>query len=194
MKRLPLALACLGLAHFGCGSSANPTPSPTPTSSADSKESRDTAIERRLDERAKAAAAGDRAGVSRAERELDRLAAQTQNGSTARSKDPYLRLVTGFRFKTAPLYVQQIEYSSSDHQLFVRVNRDAFCLLTQAARIDAVEKVYGPADRALREADVRDFEFLLVPLSDRVSSEKDALAIGAATRVRLTRAGSDCAR
>jgi len=52
--------------------------------------------------------------------------------------------------------------------------------------------VYGPADRRLRRDGVRDFEFILVPLTDANPTENDALAIGVNGRLRLTTKGRGC--
>ena len=131
--------------------------------------------------------------MARAERELDRLAdaEPSENTGTSQAQDPYVRVLDDFRFKEAPLYVQQVE-SSSDHRLFVRVNRDAFCLNTVATRKEAATAVYERADTRLRRAGVRDFEFILVPLGEPAPNERDALAVGKAGRLRLTPTGRDC--
>jgi len=136
---------------------------------------------------------GDRGGVARAERELDRLAEAEQEIETDSpgSEDPYMRVVLGLGFKQAPLYVQQ-SISSSDHRLFVRVNEDAFCLMGVDERWDAAAAVYGPADEQLRRDGVRDFEFILVPLTDTDPTEDEALALGRNGRLRLTAKGRDC--
>lgn len=173
---------------------SEPPPSPTEETEPDDGEQRDASVERQLAARDDAAAAGDRAGVTRAERELDRLAAEEprDHSGKPKPKDPYDRMTSDFRFKQAPLYVQQIESSSSDHQLFVRVNEDAFCLLTDAARQAAVAAVYDPADRLLRRGGVDDFEFILVPLTLEDADAKAALAVGKRGRVQLTHAGREC--
>ena len=173
---------------------SEPPPSPVDEAAAGDEEERDASVERQLRAREDAATAGDRAGVARAERELDRLADQAPPDESGKAKpqDPYDRMIAAFRFKQAPLYVQQIESSSSDHRLFVRLNEDAFCLLTADARQAAAAAVYDPADRQLRSEGVDDFEFILVPLRLEDAEAKDALAIGRRGRMQLTRAGRAC--
>lgn len=181
MSRL-LRILLLAALLAGCGSAAD---KPDGASAEPDPEQRDAEVERRLDERVQAAAGGDRAAVRTAERRLDELAAQTERPA-ADSEDPFLAQVQSFAFKRAPLYVQRIESSLDLHELVVRVNRDAFCLLAEPARLEAVTAVYGPADAALREAGVDDFELILAPLEDQVSPRADALALGRGGGVELT--------
>lgn len=183
-----LRILLLAALLAGCGSAAD---QPDGASATPDPEQRDAEVEQRLDERARAAAGGDRAGVQRAERRLDELAAQAERPATD-SDDPFLTLVQGFAFKQRPLYVQQIESSLDLHELVVRVNRDAFCLLAEPARLAAVSAVYAPADAALREADVDDFELILVPLDQQTSARADALALGRGGEAELTPAGVTC--
>ena len=103
-----------------------------------------------------------------------------------------MSVVIGFRFKVAPLYVQQIESEESAHRLHVRVNRDAFCLMTPEARLSAAKAVYGPAEATLERAGSDDFRFILEPLGAEAASRRNALAIGSGGKLRLTRAGQDC--
>ena len=102
-----------------------------------------------------------------------------------------MRMLDEFRFKQAPLYVQQVT-SSDDHRIYVSVNRDAFCLLRARARLAAAAKVYEPADRRLRKGGVEDFEFILVPVAGTAPTDDRALAIGKRGRLRLTERGRNC--
>ena len=210
-RTLAIVLALAGMSGCGSGSSpesrsaVTPGTSPTVTANEDDAESppaaededlreserRDAEIERHIVERERAAAAGDRDAVARAERELDRLAEEDTETDRPSDDDPYTRVVLGFPFKQAPLYVQQTE-SSSDHRLFVRVNQDAFCLAKPNDRLKAAAAVYAPADRQLRRDGVRDFEFILVPMTDSNPTEDDALAVGVNAQLRLTPKGRDC--
>lgn len=55
-----------------------------------------------------------------------------------------------------------------------------------------VEQVYGPAERKLRAAGVTDLEFVVVPVTGRVATFKQALAVGQMGTVRLTQRGRAC--
>jgi len=154
----------------------------------------DAAVDRQLRAMSRAARRGDSSGVAAAQRELDRLAHSDPAGpprpSTAR--DSFQRVLDDFRFKHGPLYVQQVESFKGAHRIFVAVDRDAFCLLTPAARRQAAAAVYGPADRRLRRSGVDDFKFILVPLTARLARREQALAIGDRGRLRLTRRDRGC--
>ncbi|MGI8623744.1 MAG: hypothetical protein ACR2NB_09735 [Solirubrobacteraceae bacterium] len=88
----------------------------------------------------------------------------------------------------------QIESSPDpgDHLLFVSVDLAPFCLLSPAAQRQAVEAVFLPADRMLRTAGIRDFEFVLVGVSQRAPRRKDALAVGKSGRLMLTARSRRC--
>lgn len=179
-----LRILLLAALLAGCGSAAE---APDGASASPDPEARDAEVERHLAERARAAAAGDRQGVRRAEVRLDELAAQTERPAPA-SDDPFLALVQSFKFKQAPLYVQQIESLLDTRELVVRVNRDAFCLLDEPARRAAVSSVYAE----LLTHGVDDFELILTPLEERTSARADALALGRGGAAELTPAGVTC--
>lgn len=130
-----------------------------------------------------------------AERELAKLNAQdTKPPSRSTATNAYARILDDFAFKAAPLYVVQIESSPDpgDHLLFVSVDLAPFCLLSHAAQRQAVEAVFLPADRLLRAAGIRDFEFVLVGVSQRAPRRKDALAVGKSGRLMLTARSRRC--
>lgn len=131
--------------------------------------------------------------MAAAQRKLDALAPQA-SGPDERSPaaDAYVRLVDDFKFKVAPLYVQQLQSSTKDHVLFASVDRAAFCLQTAAAKRDAIEAVYRPAERSLRADGIRDFELILVALTERSPRRANALAIGQRGRIRLTKRAERC--
>jgi hypothetical protein len=158
-----------------------------------SEERVDESIERSLEQRRRAAAAGDRAAVARAEDRLVEWAERRPEGDTGPPvADPFERMLEAFEFKTAPLYVETITSSDDSHRLFVSVDKNAFCLMTPAARRRAVEAVYLRADRMLRSEGVDDFAFILVPLTSRAPATRLALARGRGGRVRMIAGPRGC--
>jgi hypothetical protein len=158
-----------------------------------SEERVDDSIERTLEQRRRAAAAGDRAAVARAESRLDEWAERRPEGDTGPPvADPFERMLETFEFKTAPLYVETITSTEDSHRLFVSVDKNAFCLKTPAARRRAVEVVYLRADEMLRAQDVRDFDFILVPLTATAPTTRLALARGRSGRVRMIAGPRGC--
>ena len=102
-------------------------------------------------------------------------------------------MLDDFHFKQAPLYVEAVSSSAEgDHRLFVRVDRNAFCLMTTDARRAATDRVYAPADRKLRRDGVTDFEFILGPMRETGPTADEALAIGRRGQLRLTPRGRAC--
>jgi len=111
---------------------------------------------------------------------------------SGRPKDPYAREIEGFPIKQPPLVAQQITSSEDDHVLFVGVFRPYFCVKTPSERAQAGRAVYRPIARRLGRAGVHDFELVVTPVAKRAPERRDALAVGAAGSVELTRAGRRC--
>lgn len=76
--------------------------------------------------------------------------------------------------------------------LFASVDRAAFCLMTTTAQCDAIEAVYRPAERTLLAARVRDFQFILVELTQRAPDHAKALAVAERGQLRLTTRAKRC--
>lgn len=192
----------------GCGSErpADDTSGPAAGGQAAQRERDDAAAERRRQQVAedadaviddgliamrKAARRKDLAGVRRAQREIER-AAGAKPSRTSAAREPFEREMEQFPYKRAPLFVQQTTQTQDSHRVFAGVDRATFCLQSRRARLAAVNATYGPIDRRLRAAGVKDFEFVVVPLSQTTSTARDALAIGRGGRARLTRRGGSC--
>lgn len=153
----------------------------------------DESIERTLEERNRAAAAGDRTAVTQAESKLDELAKRVPEQDTSPPvTDPFERLLEAFDFKTSPLYVETITSTDDSHQLFVSVDKNAFCLQRLPARRRAVEAVYLPADKMLRAQGVNDFDFVLVPTTAAAPTTRMALATGRGGRLRMIAGRRGC--
>lgn len=141
----------------------------------------------------RAAKRKDRGALVKAERRLDRLAAnRPDKPSTA--ADPFVRFVDDVQYKRGPLYVQQTVSEGASHILFVSVFKEQFCLKTPRARIAAVDAFFGPADAALRKERVDDAVLYIVPLSEpSLPERRDALAIRRSNSpTKLTAAGRGC--
>lgn len=157
------------------------------------RERRDRAVERALAAMRAAALQGDRTAVVRQQQQLERLArTDPRSATTSSARDPFQRLLDDFEFKRAPLFVQQITSSPGSHRVYVGVDRATYCLLAQDARQSVVEEVYGPAEREQRVAGVTDLEFVVVPVTGRVATFEQALAVGRRGSVRLTQGGRTC--
>ncbi len=158
-----------------------------------SEESVEEAIELTLEERNRAAAAGDRTGVAQAESRLDVLGKRRPDPNPGPPPtDPFDRVLEAFEFKTAPLYVETITSTDGSHRLFVSVDRSGFCLKAPAARRRAVEAVYLRADEMLRARNVKDFDFVLVPTTKTAPTARMALARGRGGRVRIIAGPRGC--
>jgi hypothetical protein len=158
-----------------------------------SPEQIDESIERTLEERNRAAAVGDRAAVTEAERRLDESAKRLPEPDTGPPpRDPFDRVLEAFEFKTAPLYVETITSTDGSHQLFVSVDKDAFCLRRPTARRRAVEAVYLPAEKMLRAREVNDFDFVLVPTTTAAPTTRMAMARGRGGRLRMIAGRRGC--
>jgi len=177
-----VAAAVLVIAATACGGGERRPVASTPASGAARS---DRLIDQSLTRRRRAAAAGDRAAVAREEATLDQLTARNSGAPRRGASDPFVRMLDAFRFKTGPLYVQQITSSDGSHRLYVSVDKNAFCLRPPAARREAVEAVYLPADRKLRAVGVTDFDFVLIALATTAPSIERALARGRRGRVEL---------
>lgn len=144
----------------------------------------------------RAAEAKDRSGVAQAQRRLDALAGaerkQHSDEVPEPEPDPFQAVLEDFRFKQGPLYVQQIDTSGGDHRAYVAVIAAQFCLSTPEARLDAARAVYAPLDRRMRAANIKNFEFVVVPTSETEKKLADALAIGRGGQLRLTARGRAC--
>lgn len=176
----------------GCAEESE-RPSPAPPVSREAVDRHDTAIDRQLETMRRAAASGDRAAVARAQSTLERLA-QTHPAAarTSSARDPFERMLEDFPFKRPPLVAQQVTTTRGDRRVFAGVDRAAFCLLTPAARREAVEAVHRPADARLRTDGITDFELVVVALTRSVATLDQALAIGRGNSVRLTSRGRSC--
>lgn len=154
----------------------------------------DLAVDRANSALRQAAAEKDRPGVLRAQRQLDALARDDPGPQSAGpgGDDAYAEVIGTLRFKQAPLYVQQVATSDSDHRAFVAVFAEQFCLLTTEARTQAARAVYEPLERRMRAQDVTDFELVLVPLSESAPTRARALAVGRDGRLALTARGRAC--
>lgn len=198
VRRLALVpLTALATVASACGSSSGDAPSnqAKAPAGAEAADRRDIDIDRANEQLARAAGAEDRAGVLRAQRELDELARTSPGlgGSSPRSADPYQRAFDDFSFKRGPLYVQQLITGGDDHRAFVAVIKDHFCLLTTAARRQAADAVYQPLDRRLRDAGIDDFAFIVIPLTQTApATSAAALAVGRRGKLRLTARGRTC--
>jgi hypothetical protein len=189
-----VVVACLLAAAGGaCGSEPAAPSATTPAGSRESEEAHDNAVEAELDAMQSAARRGDRPGVGRAQRELERLhAADPSAPKKSAADDPFERAFDEFPFKRAPLFVQQITQTQGSHRVFAGIDRTTFCLLTIEARIAAVEGAYGPIERRLRADRIDDLEFVVVPQRQTAPTIDDALAIGRDGSARLTRDGRGC--
>ena len=200
LRALPLTLAiALVPPSGGCGSEGSDGSRPSPQENGtparegvddarppSPEERLEESIEHTLEERNRAAAAGDRAAVAEAESRLDESAkrlAKPRPGPPPR--DPFERVLEAFEFKTAPLYVETITSTDDSHRLFVSVDKNAFCLRRPTARRRAVEAVYLPADKMLRARGVNDFDFVLVPTTTVAPTTRIALARGRRGRLQM---------
>lgn len=155
----------------------------------------DTAVEDANRELLRAAKAGQRDAVARAEAKLTQLTRRqdASDKSTDRPpKDPVERELDRFPVKRPPLFAQQISSNGDDHVLFVAVARPLFCLKSPAARLRVVRTGYLPINHRLRSAGIKDFELVVTPRSNQAPARSDALAIGVAGKVSLTNRGNAC--
>ena len=160
-----------------------------------SSENREDAVENANAALLRAAQGGQRAAVRRAEAQLaaaGRRSDAADRDRSERPKDPYTREIEGFPIKQPPLVAQQITSSEDDRVLFAGVFRPYFCVKTPSERAQAGRAVYRPIARRLRRAGVHDFELVVTPVTKRAPERRDALAVGAAGSVELTRAGRRC--
>jgi len=185
----------------GCGQSsggARSTSASSPGQSAQqiASEKHDNDAQRANDDLARAARAKDRAAVGRAQRKLDELArsdpSPAVDAAGPPSTDQYRNVIDGFAFKQAPLYVQQITTSDSDHDAFVAVIVEQFCLSTIDVRTKAANSVYEQLDARLRKAQITDLAFIVVPVTQTAPTRGQALAIGRGGHLRLTKRGRTC--
>ena len=140
----------------------------------------------------RAARAGRRRDVARAESELHAIAARLAPNADSGSRDPFERELDRFPIKLPPLLAQQIMSGDGEHVLFVLVSRPYLCLKPPQDRARAVRQVYGPMQRRLRREGIRDFEMLVTPFTARAPTRSQALATGAHQRVVLTSRGRAC--
>lgn len=185
---------------FGSDSPTAPPPAakqadpPTAQEFADEAVDRhDRAVSREVTAMQRAAIRADRAALARSQRNLERLA-ETDPTPAERStaKDPFRRAIDEFAFKRAPLFVLQLRSTDGSHRITAGVDHHAFCLMTPAAREAAVRGVYQPFDRRLRRDGVSDLRFVVVALTQREPTAKQALAIAENETVRLTTRGRTC--
>jgi hypothetical protein len=205
---MSILIGCVvAAAGSGCGSERRTDTSSEPAAGGQAAKGRDAAAaERRRQQVAEdadvaiddgliamreAARRKDLAGVRRAQREIERAAGSRPSRASA-AKDPFERELEQFAYKRAPLFVQQTTQTQDSHVVFAGVDRATFCLQSPAARLAAVNGTYRPVDRRLRAAGVKDFEFVVVSLSQTASTIGDALAIGRGGQARLTRRGRSC--
>ena len=138
----------------------------------------------------RAAVRGDRTALADAKRNLEQLAQTDPTPPrTSTEKDPFRRAIDEFAFKRAPLFALQTRTTDGSHRVTVGVDRDAFCLITPAARLTAVRGAYNALERRLRSDGVSDLEFVVVVLTQREPTAKQELAIGQRGSVHLTPRG-----
>lgn len=153
----------------------------------------DLTVEDEVNVMHRAAIRGDRPAVARAQARLERLAKTDPTPPhTSTEKDPFARAAEELPLKRAPLFVLQVRTTDGSHRMSVGVDRDAFCLMTPAARLAAVDGAYKPFQRRLRSAGVRDLRFVVVALTQREPTAKQQLAIAERATVRLTARGRAC--
>ena len=153
----------------------------------------DRAVTRAVTAMHRAAMRGDRAALADAQRTLEQLArTEPTPPRTSTEKDPLRRAIDDFAFKRAPLFALQIRTTDGSHRVTVGVDRDAFCLITPAARLTAVRGAYTALERQLRSDGVSDLVFVVVVLTQREPTAKQELAIGQRGSVRLTPRGRSC--
>ena len=153
----------------------------------------DVAVQSEVNLMRRAAIRGDRGAVARAQATLERLAQTDPTPRrTSTEQDPFVRAVDDFAFKRAPLFVLQVRTTDASHRISAGVDRDAFCLMTPAARLAAVDGAYKPLEARLRRAGVRDLRFVVVALTQREPTAKQQLAIAERGIVRLTARGRAC--
>lgn len=122
-------------------------------------------------------------------RELKALK-EDRNFDKSFKETSFERLVNKLPIQKPPLYVAQ--YISGDgHKLYTAVDRKRFCKLSAAAKKKAVESFFNTADASLRRADVKDFEQVVTPLSDKID-KLPALATARQGAVTLTSLGRGC--
>ncbi len=188
-----VTVCALGAAIGACSDADDRSDRRAPAVDQEAVDRRDREVERALTAMRAAALRNDRAAVERQQQELERLARSDPEAKAKSSaRDPFERVLDDFEFKRAPLFVQQIMSSPGNHRVFVGVDRPTYCLLAPEARRSVVEQVYGPAERKLRAAGVTDLEFVVVPVTGRVATFKQALAVGRMGTVRLTQRGRAC--
>ena len=160
-----------------------------------SSEALDNDVEAANRELIRAARAGQRGAVARAEARLTQASRRSdaaQESNQRPPKQPYARELDRFPVKRAPLFVQQITSSDEDHVLFVAVARPWFCLKSASDRIRRVHATYAPIDRRLRTAGIEDFRMVVTPITLQAPSRSNALAIASAGRVTLSTRGRAC--
>ena len=153
----------------------------------------DRAVTRAVTAMRRAAERGDRTALADAKRNLEQLAETDPTPPrTSTEKDPFRRAIDEFEVKRAPLFALQTRTTEGSHRVTVGVDRDAFCLITPAARLTAVRGAYNALDRRLRSDGVDDLQLVVVVLTQREPTAKHELAIGRRGTVHLTARGLAC--